>query len=126
MIFYIALIVYCTLVYGLHGGEGITGINRQVRNLLCAIPFGVVMGLCSGFPACLMFFAMAFLGVNLGFDFWPLWFKGFVNYPFGGFIALPLVYWLAYKTRWTNVLAEYASGTVYGLLLVLTMVLKGV
>lgn len=71
----------------------------------------------------LVFFIWAYLGANLGFDWFPntgwkyyagLVVKGFVTLPLGGFITLPLAYWIGYKTKYTNVLAEYLSGTLYG------------
>lgn len=136
ILIYIALIVYCTIAFGIHGGEMLTGTNRQLRNMICAAPFGVVCFAAFGWLVGLTCLGLAYGGVSLTFDSatlprsqpTTLWLiaKGMITCPFGGIVTLPIVYWLSYKTRWTNVLAEYASGAAYGLLLVLTMVLKGV
>jgi hypothetical protein len=123
---YAALIAYCTFVFGVHGGEGITGVNRQVRNLLCAIPFAAVSySLHYNYALGIATFVTSYIGANMGFkdhaDGSPnfLWLpvKGLVTFVIGGFIALPLAYWIGYKTRFKNVLAEYLSGTFYGLIL---------
>lgn len=74
-----------------------------------------------------MCFALAYGGTSLEFNSstvpmgqpTSLWLaaKGFITCPFGGFIALPLAYFIGYKTKWKNVLAEYLSGTFYGVIL---------
>lgn len=114
---YAIIIVYCAITFGIHGGELVSGINRQVRNALCATPFAVVAYFTWDYPEAVAAFTLAFVGVNMGFDNWPLWFKGFITLPIGGFVTLPLAYWIGNKTKYTNVLAEYLSGTFYGLLL---------
>ena len=110
---YAALIAYTAAVFGIHGGELIQNVNRQIRNLLCAIPFGIVCALCFGYHIGLTCFCMAYGGVSLGFDAWPLWFKGTITCPFGGFITLPL----SYAVTKNNVISEYLSGALYGLIL---------
>ena len=110
------LIVYCTAAFGIHGGELVTGINRQVRNLLCAIPFGLVMWHIGHHPFIgILYFAMAYVGVNMGFDRWPLGIKGLVTFPPLGAAILPFAY--SIKTRWTNIFSEYFSGFLYGVAL---------
>ena len=120
---YILLISYCTAAFGLHGGEGITGINRQVRNTLCALPFGFVAFMVWHIWLMAFFsFALAYGGVSLGFDGTSkarLVLKGLITLPPFGAVLLPLAYWIGYSTRWTNVLAEYLSGTFYGIALAL-------
>ena len=132
-ILWLLLIPYCTLAFGIHGGEFITGINRQVRNLICAIPFGLVcctLPFSYSYALAFVSFSIAYLGSNLGFDWFPstgwkyyfgLAIKGFITCPFGGFITLPIAYWIGYKTKYTNVLAEYLSGTLYGGVLCATL-----
>lgn len=118
------LIPYCTFAFGIHGGEGITGINRQVRNAICAFPFALVSYFTWDYPEAVGAFALAYIGVNMGFDRFPLWVKGAVTlFPFGA-LLLPLAYWIGYKTRWTNVLAEYLSGTFYGVALCIILLIK--
>lgn len=111
------LIPYCTLAYGIHGGELVTGLNRQFRNLLCAVPFGAVpytvLSTHYDFPVALALFASAFIGTNEGFDNHPLWLKGLINFPPLGIILLPLAYRLASKPA----RQEYLSGFLYGLAL---------
>lgn len=119
----IALIVYTTAAFGIHGGEGITGLNRQFRNFLCALPFWLVGFACCGAYGAIAWYLLAFIGTNMGFNRWPLWAKGFITLPAGGFLALPLAYWIGNKTRFTNVAAEYLSGTFYGILLVVILCL---
>lgn len=127
------IITYCTLAFGIHGGEGITGINRQVRNLLCAVPFGLVLLLALGPAAGGVSFVLGYVGANVGFKDLPngkpnyCWLpvKGLITFPAGGFLALPLAYRIGYATRWTNVLAEYLSGTLYGILLCATLLVHG-
>lgn len=115
----IALIVYCTLAFGIHGGQFITGINRQVRNLICAAPFAVIAYLAWDYQWAAAFFTLAFLGANVGFDNHPLWLKGMITlFPFGA-VLLPLAYWIGDKTPWKNVTSEYLSGAFYGLALCL-------
>ena len=139
MIYSILLVVWTTLAFGLHGGELATGINRQVRNLLCAIPFGLTTYFCSsqhwGFPLAVAAFMLAYGGVSLGFaadqsnplklNYPRLVLKGLITCPVGGGIALPLVYFLSYKTRYTNILAEYGSGAAFGLILLLMGLIYG-
>ena len=113
------LIPYCTLAFGIHGGELIQNVNRQLRNLLCAIPFGIVCGYVFGWHAGAVYFALAYGGTSLGFNepvqAGSLWMagKGFITCPFGGFITLPL----SYAVTKNNVISEYLSGTLYGLIL---------
>lgn len=130
ILLYLALIVYCTIVYGIHGGEMDPNTNRQLRNLLCALPFGIVCAAVFGIPLGLVFFGLAYGGTSLGFDaltgYWGLAIKGFITYPLGGFATLPLTYFIGNRSPEKNVLSEYASGAAYGLLLVLTIILKGV
>lgn len=125
---YIAITLYTTAAFGIHGGEGITGINRQVRNTLCALPFGVVAWQMYHVDLfAIMAFALAYCGVSLGFDGTSksrLVLKGFITMPPFGAALLPLAYWIGYNTRWKNVLAEYLSGTFYGIALCLMMVTR--
>ncbi len=118
---WLLLIPYCTLAFGIHGGEMYSGINRQLRNLACAIPFAIVAYFTWDFPEAVVAFALAYGGVSLGFagqvNIPRLILKGGLTCPIGGFIMLPLVYVLSYKTKYTNILAEYGTGTVYGTLL---------
>ena len=124
---YVALVIYCTVVFGIHGGEGISGINRQARNALCALPFGLVAYFTFDYPQAVVAFALAYAGVSMGFNRFTLWEKGAVTlFPIGA-LLLPAAYWIGYKTKYTNVLAEYLSGTFYGIFLagVLTYVRHG-
>lgn len=115
----IIYIPFCTLAFGIHGGQGITGINRQVRNLLCAIPFAVFAYSVSGIPLAIAAFILAYIGVSMGFTKYPLWLKGLVTcLPFGA-VLLPLAYYIGDRTPWKNVTSEYLSGTFYGLTLCL-------
>lgn len=117
---WLLLIPYCAIAYGIHGGEAISGINRQVRNLICALPFLIVSWvLFSGLPSwqqyslSILFGAMAYLGTNLGFDNHRLWVKGLLTcFPLGA-LALPL----AYKIGKIAAQCEYLSGAFYGLVL---------
>lgn len=115
------LVVYTTLAFGIHGGQFITGINRQVRNVLCAIPFGLVAYLVTSthydMPVAAFFFVCAYVGSNMGFNDWPLGFKGFVTLPPIGTVLLPFAY--SIDTRWKNVFSEYFSGFLYGAFLAL-------
>lgn len=123
------IIAYCTLAFGIHGGEGITGVNRQVRNLLCAIPFGIVMFFSFGTIAAAVSFLLGYIGSNVGFKDLPggvpnykwLPVKGLITFPAGGFITMPLAYKIGYATKWKNVFAEYFSGTLYGALLCIAL-----
>ncbi len=117
MNYWFLLIPFCTLAFGIHGGEFIQGINRQARNALCAAPFGLVAFFLWDYPEALIAFILAYIGANMGFDRHPLWFKGFITMPPIGAALLPLAYWIGYKTKWTNVAAEYLSGTFYGIAL---------
>lgn len=123
---WLLLIPYMALVFGLHGGELITGLNRQFRNLICALPFGVVAYLMASthydYPIALISFLCAYFGTNMGFDSWPLWLKGLITFPPLGAALLPLSYWLGNKTKWTNVASEYLSGALYGTALFLIVV----
>lgn len=133
---WLLLIPYTGLAYGIHGGEFVTGINRQVRNLLCAAPFALVAWIVANslptgslpahfeFAFAFVFFALAYEGVNMGFASATLpgaqptalhlaW-KGFVNLMPLGAVLLPLAYWIGYRTTSKNVLAEYLSGVFYG------------
>ena len=120
---YAFLIAYTTAAFGIHGGEGITGINRQVRNTLCALPFAFTAFMVWHLPLMALFaFALAYGGVSLGFDGTSrlrLVLKGLITMPPFGAVLLPMAYWIGYSTRWTNVLAEYLSGTFYGIALAL-------
>jgi peptidoglycan/LPS O-acetylase OafA/YrhL len=117
---WLLLIPYTTAAFGIHGGEGITGVNRQVRNLICALPFALVafvtVEALLPYPYAhllvVVAFVLAYVGANMGFDEWPLWFKGFVTLPPLGAALLPLAY--AINTKWKNVFQEYFSGTLYG------------
>ncbi len=125
----IILVVYCTLAFGIHGGQFITGINRQLRNVMCALPFGIVAyGVSStlyDFPLAAVFFTLAYIGTSMGFTKYPLWFKGLVTLPLGGFFSLPLAYWIGDRTKYTNVVSEYLSGTFYGVILSIILVMGG-
>jgi hypothetical protein len=127
------LIPYCTLAYGIHGGELLSSINRQVRNLICAVPFAVISWLSMhSVSLSLLAFLLSYLGTNLGFDWFPttgwkyyggLTIKGLITCPLGGFITLPLAYYIGYRTKYKNVLAEYLSGTFYGGILCALLIL---
>lgn len=115
--FWLLLIPYCTAVYGIHGGEGITGINRQVRNILCAAPFALALnGL---FPlSAEIAFVLSYLGTNMGFTTHPLWFKGYTTFPPLGAALLPFAYWVGSKTKGNPAaFSEYFSGFLYGVTL---------
>ncbi len=118
----IVIIVYCTFAFGIHGGELISNVNRQLRNFLCVLPFGLVFYLIN-WQLGLLCFLMSYGGVSLGFagqlNYIRLALKGALTCPIGGFIVLPLIYFLSYKTKYTNMLAEYGSGTAYGIILAL-------
>jgi len=129
---WLLLIPYTGLAYGIHGGEFVTGINRQVRNFLCAWPFALVAFLVAAHYAPVLqsglisaFFGVAaFIGTDIGFDNWSLWLKGLITFPPLGAGLLPLAYWIGYRAPSTNVLAEYLSGLFYGAALaVIAMVL---
>lgn len=119
---WLLLIPYTTLAYGIHGGELIQNINRQVRNLICAIPFGLVgyyiFGAYGGVPA----LVLSFIGTNMGFDNHPLWLKGLVTFPPLGAGLLPASY--ADKNL-TAATCEYISGFLYGTALAVLAIAKG-
>ena len=151
------LIPYCAAAYALHGGQIATGVNRQVRNLICALPFGLVGFLTFGWPIALVLFIMAFIGSNIGHDnFWEmgtepnsptnnwlaniieklgvkrdstLWcvlgmgVKGFITDPFGGFITLPLAYYIGTRMKFNTSMAEWLTGIFYGMRLVAMLLL---
>lgn len=124
---WLLLIPYTSLAYGIHGGEALTGTPRIIRNILCALPFGLVAyAFAVSFPHglfhtrlddCLCVFAAflsAYLGANMGFDNHPLWLKGLINFfPFGAAL-LPIAY--ANKNM-TAAQCEYLSGALYGICL---------
>lgn len=112
-------VIYCSLAFGIHGGQFITGINRQARNVLCAAPFAVFSYLAWDYQFAALFFTLAFLGANMGFDHHPLWLKGFITLPPFGAALLPLAYYIGDKTPLKNVVSEYLSGSFYGLTLCL-------
>lgn len=119
---WLLLIPYCTLTFGIHGGEGVSGIDRQVRNLICALPFALVGWLSSlGWEYGLGLFILSYIGVNMGFDKWPLWFKGLITFPPLGAVILPIAY--SINTKWKNVFQEYFSGTLFGVALYLVRLL---
>lgn len=106
-----------SLAFGIHGGELITGINRQARNIFCAFPFAIFAYFTWDYPEAIAAFTMAYIGANMGFDNHPLWLKGLITmFPFGAAL-LPLAYWIGNKTPWKNVTSEYLSGFLYGLTL---------
>jgi len=120
MPYWILLVPYCAAAFGIHGGELVTGVNRQLRNLICALPFGLVSWFVfSHLPLelrsslVLFFGAAAYLGANMGFDNHPLWLKGLVTFPPLGAILLPLAY--SMETTASN--QEYLSGFFYGVAL---------
>jgi len=118
---WLLLIPYCAAAYAIHGGELATGINRQVRNVLCAIPFAAVAYMAAhGMVSTNIYidsgcaftaFWLAFAGTNMGFDNHPLWLKGLITFPPLGAALLPLAY--ANKS-WTASTCEYLSGALYG------------
>ncbi len=116
---YLTIIIFSTFAFGLHGGEGITGINRQVRNTLCALPFGFVAFMVWHIWLMAFFsFALAYGGVSLGFDGTSkarLVLKGLITLPPFGAVLLPL----AYAVTRTAAQAEYLSGILYGIALAL-------
>ncbi len=114
---WLLLIPYCTLAFGIHGGAFISGVNRQVRNVLCAIPFALVAYCTWNYPEAIVAFALVFCGANMGFDNHPLWLKGLITLPPFGAGLLPLAYWIGDKTKWKNVASEYLSGFLYGVTL---------
>ena len=131
---WLLLIPYTGLAFGLHGGEFISGINRQARNALCAIPFGLVAYITFDYPEAVLAFAFAYIGANLGFDWFPasgwkyyggLAVKGLITLPPFGAALLPLAYYIGDRTRWKNVFSEYFSGTLYGITLAAIMLLRG-
>ena len=120
--YWLLLIPYCTAAYAIHGGELITGVNRQVRNVLCAAPFGLVAWFVSSnhydYPIGLVAFGLAYWGANMGFDNHRLWVKGMINlFPVGA-VLLPFAYWLGSKTKNPPYWAEFISGAFYGIVLV--------
>lgn len=110
------LIVYTTLAFGIHGGQFVTGITHQIRNAICALPFGLVayyiMPTTCDYPFAVLFFMCAYVGSGMGFDRWPLDWKGFVTFPPFGAILLPFAY--SIDTKYKNVFQEYFSGFLYG------------
>ena len=122
---WLLLIPYTGLAFGIHGGEFISGINRQARNALCAIPFGLVAYVTFDYPEAVLAFAFAYGGASLGFDNWPLWLKGLITLPPFGAALLPLAYYIGDRTRWKNVFSEYFSGALYGITLAAIMLLRG-
>lgn len=129
---WILLIPYCTIAYGIHGGEMYTGVNRQLRNLACALPFGVIGPLSFSPPlaylSALVAFSLSYGGTSLGFDWFPssgwkyyggLAIKGLITCPLGGVVSLPFAYCVGGKTVSKNVFSEYFSGFLYGLILFL-------
>jgi hypothetical protein len=107
-----------------------SGVNRQLRNLLCALPFGLIGYLSFSPPlaylSALVAFALSYGGTSLGFDWFPasgwryyggLAIKGLITCPLGGVVSLPFAYWVGGKTVSKNVFSEYFSGTLYGAIL---------
>lgn len=54
---------------------------------------------------------------TLGFEIIGMSIKGLITCPIGGFVVLPLAYYIGQRTRWHSVAAEYLSGFFYGLIL---------
>lgn len=123
--FWLLLIPYTTLAYGIHGGEFVQNINRQVRNLLCALPFMVVGGYLFGPYGASIGFLCGFAGSNLGFDNHRLWVKGFLNLPPFGALLLPFAYQVGKRFYNPPVFSEYFSGFLYGITLFLAVLIKG-
>lgn len=128
---WLLLIPYQTIAYAIHGGELAKGTDRQVRNILCAWPFGLVEYLFvhhdikpmfshAEYALALVAFASAFVGTNMSFDNYPLWLKGLVTYSPLGAGLLPLAYYIGNKSPLKAVASEYLSGTFYGTALALT------
>ncbi len=124
---WLLLIPYCTLAFGIHGGEFVQNINRQIRNLICAIPFALVGWLSSlGWECGLGLFILSYIGVNMGFDKWPLWFKGLITFPPLGAAILPIAYSINIKSaKGKNVFQEYFSGTLFGVSLCIIAMING-
>lgn len=118
---WLLLIPYTTLAYGIHGGELIQNINRQVRNLICALPFTVVGWYLFGPYGAAAGLLCGYFGSNLGFDNHPLWLKGFINLPPFGALLLPAAY--ADKNL-PAATCEYISGFLYGTALAVIAILK--
>lgn len=153
---YILILTYCTAAFGLHGGQLATGVNRQARNAICALPFALVGYATWGIPAGAVWFILSFVGSNIGHEnFWSMgewestnrpdnaldWIvkklgfkfntlsydtagmalKGFITCPPGGFVTLPLAYYVGMRTKWNNVFCEFASGFLYGVVLCVVM-----
>lgn len=121
---WLLLLPYTTLAFAIHGGEIVQNVNRQLRNALCALPFGIVAWYIFSthydFPAGLFFFACAYIGSNMGFDSWLLDFKGFITFPPFGAWLLPL----AYHNHLPAAKQEALSGLFYGTALAVIAILK--
>ena len=145
------LIPYCAAAYALHGGQIASGLNRQMRNLICAAPFGLVGVLAFGWPIGIVLLILAFVGTNIGHNnFWEmgtesndpvnnwlanvvaalgiernsmLWcitgmtIKGLITFPLGGFITLPLSYYIGDRTKFNTSMSEWLTGISYGMIL---------
>lgn len=124
---WVLLIPYTTVAFAVHGGEIVQNVNRQLRNLICALPFGLVAAFCFSLASgsvcaalSALFFTCAFIGSNMGFDNHRLWVKGFITFPPLGALLLPI----AYAGDQTASASEAESGVLYGTVLAAIAIAK--